>query len=139
MKTNMKLIIISILSAFVMACATGPVKLPDKYNFDNKLEEAKEIYNYRIDSWESVDHQSLILRTNVNDYYLFVLQRPAPNLPFSEAIGLTVTIDKVMSGFDDVVVADSAGIESYIIEKIYKLKDKQQAGEIKKQIIEARS
>jgi hypothetical protein len=139
MKVNTKLIVISILSVFIMACATGPLKLPEEYNFDNKLEEAKEIYNYKIDSWESIDCQSLILKTNVNDYYLIVLQQPAPSLPFSEAIGLTVTVNRVMSGFDNVVVADSAGMESYIIAKIYKLKDREQAVETKKQIIEARS
>ena len=139
MKTIIKLIIISVLSVFVMACATGPIKLPDKYNFDNKLEEVKEVYKFRIDSWESIDYQSLILKTNVSDYYLFVLQRPASSLPFSEAIGLTVTVNTVKSGFDDVIVADSAGIESYSIEKIYKLKDREQATEIKKKLKKTRS
>jgi hypothetical protein len=139
MKTKIKLIIISILSVSVMACATGPIKLPDKYNFDNKLEEVTEIYRFRIDSWESIDYQSLILKTNVSDYYLFVLQRPASSLPFSEAIGLSVTVNRVRSGFDDVIVTDSYSSESYIIEKIYKLKDREQATEIKAKLRKTRT
>ena len=139
MKTKIKLIIASLLSAFVMACATGPVKLPDKYNFDNKLEEVKEIYTFRIDGWQSIDNQSLILEADVNDYFLIILQRPAPSLPFSEAIGLTMTVNKLMSGFDEIIVADSWGLESYIIEKMYKLKDYEQAAEIQKQLKKNRS
>lgn len=134
MKIIINLIVISILSALIMACATGPIKLPEKYNLDNKLEEVKEIYSFRIDSWESIDCQSLILNFSVNDNYLIVLQRPALNLPFSEAIGLTMTVSKLMSGFDHIIVADSYGTESYIIEKIYKLKDRDQVVEIKEQL-----
>jgi hypothetical protein len=119
------------------ACATGPIKLPEKYNLENELEEVKEIYSFRIDSWQSIDYQSLILKTNVSDYYLIILRRPAPALPFSESIALNLTIHKVMSGFDDIVVVDSTGAESYIIEKIYKLKDRQQALEIKEQLKKA--
>lgn len=134
MKTKIKLTVISILSAMVMACATGPLILPEKYNFDNKLEEVKEIYGFRIDSWISVDYQSLILKTNVNDYNLIVLRRPALTLPFSESIGVNLTINKLSSGFDNIVVVDSLGSESYTIEKIYKLKDRQQALEIREQL-----
>jgi hypothetical protein len=116
------------------ACATMPVTLAEKYNLDNELEEATEIYNFQIKSWEPIDNQSLIFRANVNDYYLIILQRPALSLPFSENIGVTLTVDKVKPGYDNVVVKDSAGIESYIIHKIYKLKDRQQVKEIKKRL-----
>ena len=119
MKANIKLIIVSVLSVMVMACATGPIKLPEKYNLDNKLEEVEEIYGFRIDSWQSIDYQSLILKADVNDYYLIILRRPALSLPFSEAIGLTMTVSKLTSGFDNIIVADSYNSESYIIEKIY--------------------
>ena len=139
MKKNKKLIIISFLSALVMACATGPIKLPEKYNFDNKLEEVKEIYSFRINSWTSIDYQSLILKANVGDYYLVILRRPAHGLPFSQAIGLKMTVSNLTSGFDNIIVADSFGSESYIIEKIYKLKDREQAHEIRKQLIKNRS
>jgi hypothetical protein len=29
-----------------------PYRVPDKYNFDNELKEAKEITSFRIDSWD---------------------------------------------------------------------------------------
>jgi len=134
MKAITKLILISIMMLLVMGCATTPYKLAEKYNFDSELEEVREIWNFRINSWESIDYQSLILRTDVNGYYLLVLQRPALNLPFSEDIGITLTIDRVWSRYDNIVVADSLGVESYIIEKIYKLKDNKQAKEIRERL-----
>ena len=134
MKAMTKLILIFIISLMATACATTPVTMPEKYNFDNELVEATEIYNFRIKSFEPIDYQSLIFQTDVNDYYLIILQRPARGLPFSESIGVTLTVDKVKPGYDNVVIKDSAGIESYIIQKIYKLKDHQQAIEIKKRL-----
>jgi hypothetical protein len=134
MKAITKLILIFIILLMATACATMPVTLPEKYNLDNELEEATEIYNFQIKSWEPIDYQSLIFRANVNDYYLIILERPALSLPFTENIGVTLTVDKVKPGYDNVVVKDSAGIESYIIHKIYKLKDSQQAIEIKKRL-----
>jgi hypothetical protein len=134
MKAITKLISIFIISLVATACATTPVTLPEKYSLDNELVEATEIYNFRINSWEPVDNQSLIFRTDVNDYYLIILQQPALSLPFSENIGVTLTVDKVKPGYDNVVIKDSAGIQSYIIHKIYKLKDQQQAIEIKKRL-----
>ena len=139
MKTKIKILIVSVVSVLIMACATGPIKLPERYNFENKLEEVNKIYQFKIKGWQSVDYQSLIIETNVNDYYLLVLQRPAPSLPFSEAIGITLTVDHVRPGFDNVIVSDSAGTESYIISKIYKFKDHKQALEIKEQIKKSKS
>ncbi len=134
MKAITKLSGILILSLLAIACATAPFKVADKYNFDNELQEQKEISNFRIDSWESIDHQSLIIRSNFNEFYLVVLQRPAISLPASESIGITVTINRVKSGFDNIIVADSHGTESYIIHKMYKFKDEVQKREIKKRL-----
>ncbi len=134
MKAMTKLILIFIISLMATACATTPVTMPEKYNFDNELVEATEIYNFRIKSFEPIDYQSLIFQTDVNDYYLIILQRLARSLPFSESIGVTLTVDKVKSGYDNVVIEDSAGTESYVIHKIYRLKDHQQAIEIKKRL-----
>lgn len=134
MKAITKLTGIFLISLLAAACATTPFKIEDKYNFDNELQEQEEVSNFRIDSWESIDYQSLILKTDVNNYYLIVLQRPAPSLPFSESIGVTVTVTNVRSGFDKIIVTDSYSTESYIIYKMYKLKDREQAAEIKKRL-----
>ena len=134
MKVITKLFGILIISLLATACATAPFKVPDKYNFDNELQEQKEIDNFRIDSWEKIDHQSLLIITNINDYYLIILDNPAPSLPYSEQIGVTATVNRVKSGYENIIVYDSSGTESYIIHKIYKLKDREQAMEIKKRL-----
>ena len=118
----------------VTSCATVQPDLPKKYDFDKELEKATEIHSFRIKSWESIDYQSLIIRANVSDYYLLVLNRPARSLSFAENIGITLTVDKAKPGFDNIVVADSAGTEEYIIKKIYKFKDREQAKEIKNRL-----
>ena len=134
MKAITKLKGILLISLLATACATTSFKVDEKYNFDNELQEATELSNWRIDSWETVDYQSLIIRTDFNEYYLVILNWPAPSLPFSEDIGITVTANSVKPGFESIIVADSYGRESYIIHKMYKLKDREQATEIKKRI-----
>ncbi len=134
MKAIAKLIVISIITLMSIACATAPISLPDKYNLGNKLVEVDQILKFRVKSWEKIDNQSLILRTDVKDYYLIILQRPAPYLVFSENIGISDTIDRIRSGHDLVFINDSTGREPYIIHKIYKLKDQQQAKEIKERL-----
>ena len=118
---------IFMISLLATACSTTGIRLPEKYNLDNELTEAKEITGFRIDSWESIDFQSLIIRTIGKDYYLLVLQRPATQLPSSETIGTTLSMERLRTGFDHVIVADSTGSESYIIQKMYKFKDREEA------------
>ena len=134
MKAITKLTGILLISLLATACATAPFKIEDKYNFDNELQEQKEVSNLRIDSWQSIDYQSLILKTDINDYYLIILQHPAVSLPFAESIGITVTVPNIKSGFDKIIVSDSHSTESYIIYKMYKLKDREQATEIKNRL-----
>jgi hypothetical protein len=134
MKAITKLKGILLISLLAAACATTPFKVPDKYNFDNELQEQKEISNFRIDSWQKIDYQSLLIITNINDYYLVILDYPAESLPQSERIGVTVTVDRVKSGLENIIVSDSGSTKSYGIHKIYKLKDREQALEIKKRL-----
>lgn len=135
MKNSLNLIFLFFLSLTIIACATTPVALPEKYaNLENNLEESTEISTFRIDSWQRVDNQSLIIRSVHNDYYLIVLHRPSANLASSETIGITDTADKIRAGYDHVVVADSSSRDTYIIEKIYKLKDRKQVDEIKERL-----
>jgi hypothetical protein len=136
MKVITKPILIFIISLVATACATTQVTLPEKYvTLENELEEVQEIYKFNARSWEKVDNQSLILRTGPSDYYLIVLHRPARSLVFSEAIRITDTVDKIKPGYDHVIVEDSAGRDTYIIQKIYRLEDRKQSEKIKKQLI----
>jgi hypothetical protein len=72
----------SILALLIMivSCATMPRVLPEKYNFDNYLEEVKRISTSRVSDLENVDNQSVILRASLragcNNYYLLVLSKP---------------------------------------------------------------
>ena len=131
MKAINKLLGILFISFLATACATTSFKLDKKYTFASELEEATGITDFRIESWQHIDFQSLIVEANINEYYLIILQQPAPMLPSSETIGITVSINRVRPGYDKIVVSDSTGSESYIIQKIYKLKDKEHAKEIK--------
>ena len=108
--------------------------MEDKYNFDNELPQIEELSDFRIDSWDEIDNQSLILRANVSDYYLIILDRPAVDLPYAEDIGLSVTTGRVRKDFDNVYVETPSGAESYIIHRMYKLKDRAQVTEIKKRL-----
>ena len=68
----------SIFVLFIMfvSCATTHRAMPEKYNFDNELEVVDQISPIANPSWQYVDKQALILKTNSSDYYLIVLRRP---------------------------------------------------------------
>jgi hypothetical protein len=134
MKAIIKIILIFVISLMATACTTTPVTPPEKYNLDNELVEVTQICKFREINWETVDNQSIILRSGPTDYYLIVLLQPSHSLVFSEAIGISDTNDMIKAGYDHVVVKDSGGTNSYIIHKIYKLEDRHQAQEIKKRM-----
>ncbi len=134
MKKKIKYAGLFLISLVFAACATTPYKMADKYNLDNELKEETEITSFRLDSWESIDYQSLILKSEINKYYLVILNRPALNLPYAQNIGITGTVHKVTKGFDNIVVVDSSGTEYYTIYKIYKLDNREQVTEIKNRL-----
>jgi hypothetical protein len=134
MKAITKLTGILLISLLAMSCATGPFKVEDKYNFDKELPQVEELRDFRIDSWNEIDNQSLILRANVNDYYLIILDRPAVDLTYAEDIGLSVTTGMVRKDFDNVYVETPTGVEPYIIHRMYKLENREQSTEIKKRL-----
>ena len=133
MKTITKIIIIFIISFIVTACGTMPDILSEKYNFDDFLVEVKEIENFRLDGWGNIDNQALILHAGPSRDYLIVLRRPVYNINSIENIGISNIGGRVSSG-DTIVVGDSYSQDSYIIQKIYELEDRQQTKQIKKQL-----
>ncbi len=76
----------------------------------------------RLDSWRSIDRDTLIVWTTPFRPYLIELQRPALGLRFAHAIGITSTNGTVHAKFDSVQVD---GLR-YPIRSIYRL-DKDQA------------
>jgi hypothetical protein len=125
---------ISVLIIMAVSCAATTTTLPEKYNLDNDLEAIDQIFTFKVSSWEQVDHQSIILRANLNDYYLLILHRPIDRMISGLSIGVSSTVSTIRSGFDRIIVNDTPFTEYYFIDKIYKLKGKEQAKEIKERL-----
>ena len=121
----------------LVSCATAPRAIPEKYNLDNEFEAVDRIYAPSISSWQEVDIQSVILRANVSDYYLLVLRRPMDTRITDLSMGISSTGSYITPRFDRIFVRDTVGIRHYYyIDRIYKLKGKEQAREIKEQFRE---
>jgi len=59
--------------------------------------------SYRLDSWQSIGREQLILWTGVNEAYLVTVWNTCPELQFAETIRVTSTTSEV-STFDQVLV-----------------------------------
>ena len=129
-------IICTCITLLISSCATGRIELPEKYVMDNQLESVSYISKYQgYSGWDMVDRQSFILQTGPGDYYLIVLQIPAPDLPFSESISISSSGSMVRAGMDTVtVLGQSSNGLPYKIEKIYSFEGREQVQTIKEQI-----
>lgn len=129
-------IICACIALLMSSCATGRIELPEKYVLDDQLESVSYISKYEGHiGWEIVDGQSFILQTRPSDYYLIVLQIPAPSLPFTESISISSSGSMVRAGMDSVTLLQQTPKDPpYIIEKIYHLKEREQVRTIKEQI-----
>ena len=134
MKSMIRMFLVLSLLFIIVSCATTQPAIPEKYNLGNQLEEIKEITRYKVSSWETVDIQSIILRANMSDYYLLVLDRPIMGVISSESIGISSTVNTIKSGLDRIYVKDSAGTQYYVIDKIFKLNGRDQVKQIKEQL-----
>jgi hypothetical protein len=134
MKKMIKVFSVFVFIFMLVSCATTRGPLPEKYNLDNELEEVKQIYAFTVSSWEEVDIQSVILRANVSDYYLLVLDQPMESRITDLTIGISSAVSSITPGFDKIYVEHPWGRQYYVIDKIYKLKGKEQAKEIKERL-----
>ena len=134
MKVMIKLFSIFVFFIMVVSCAITPRVLPEKYNLDNDLEAVEQISTFKEITWKKVDKQSIILRVDWKDYYLLVAHRPIFSMSFIHTLGIDSTSHSITSGYDRIVVNDSAGTWCYVIDKIYKLKDWEQTEEIKERL-----
>ena len=137
MKMMIKGSSVFVLLIIVLSCATTPRAIPEKYNLDDELEAVDRIYTPSISSWEEVDIQSIILRANVDDYYLIVLNRPMYTRFPGFSIVISSTVSSITPGYDRIFVGNTPGPGYFFIEKIYKLKGKEQAKEIKERLRES--
>lgn len=114
--------------------ALGWDGLPMKYNLDNQLVRVDGMPNTTIIGWETIDNQSLVIQTSPSRHFLIVLSSPAYQLPFTETIGVTGLNLSIRPGFDSVIVYGPNFTDRYIINRIYKFKNRAQVREIEAQI-----
>ena len=136
MKVMKEVFSIFVLFIMVVSCATTPRPLPEKYNLDNELEPVDQIFTIRNTRWQEVDDQSIILRVDWSDYYLVVLRRPMDVWYSNPSIRISNTGTSITAGIERVFVTQSADRQGYVIDKIYKLKGREQAEEIKERFRE---
>ena len=134
MKVMIKLFSIFVFFIMVVSCAITPRVLPEKYNLDNDLEAVEQISTFKEITWKKVDKQSIILRVDWKEYYLLVLRRPIFSMSFIHTLSIDSTSHNITSGYDRIIVNDSTGTWYYVIDKIYKLRDWEQAEEIKERL-----
>ncbi len=132
-------VIIKALSIFLLlmmasSCATTMSTSPKKYNLDNDLEAIDQTSAIKVSSFEQVDNQSIILRANWDEYYLLVLIQPIDRIVSGLSIGLSDKVSSITSGVDSIIVNDTPFTEYYVVDKIYKLKGKEQAEKIKERL-----
>ena len=87
-------------------------------------EAVRDIQNYRVDGWNYLDSQHLIINTGPSDRYLVTLRTHCHALSSTESIVFTDTAGR-LTRFDSVVVEDSAGLRRdcpiEALEKLQKL------------------
>ncbi len=106
----------SLIGAFLLVSACAGTVPTTPVSLDTLLQERKyvqggevrDIRNYRISGWQSLDDQHIIINTGPSEDYLLTLNFPCSEIKFAEVIALTVTIDQV-SKFDTLLVSDSTG------------------------------
>lgn len=117
--------------------AKGASVQDERYHFDN-LETVKRFNNWSIDGWHAIDQRSLIVRTSPSTAYLVILNKPLPDLRFSETIAISSTGSFVYAKYDTVLALNRYGI--YLpanIAKIYRLEGKEQRRQVREQILKS--
>ena len=126
MRTLMKWLIPSLLTAVLAACATTERSPLTVYQQLDKrdlriAEPVERIYNYRISGWNYLDPEHLILLDGVNRKYLVTLNRPCYGLQSNEVIAHTTTVS-TLTTFDKFLVRDVGNIvDQCYIESLHRL------------------
>ena len=89
----------------VSACAAGLQRNRDPLQqYDGYIgEPVRSFHAFRIQSWQPVGKDQLILWTGVNDAYLIKIDGYCPDLPFANTIRVDNRISQVTT-FDSIIV-----------------------------------
>jgi hypothetical protein len=137
MNKRLTILLAVVLSMFLTTSAPAAgIQIPAKYDLGTQLEEVKSFWRTRINDWEAVDNQSLIIQTSPGTYYLLVLSVPSQSLPMEmNKIRITNSGSTIKEGLDSVIVPTGGHMRDKVpIERIYKLKDKEQMAAIRQQL-----
>lgn len=113
----------------IAACASTEEKqnsmtiedLVGKAGFD-MLEPVNRIQNYRVDGWNYLSPQSLIISAGAKQRYLVTLRTSCHGLRGASVIGTTSTASS-LTKFESVVVNQAGGgMQKCPIDNLYKLK-----------------
>ena len=116
--------------------STEAISIQEKYDLDNQLERVSRFWKRRGTAFygynlKIVDNQSFIFNNHINSYYLFVLEEPCDGLLSGKFVSVAITGGSlVRPGYSDVIVrypSKNPGEPPFEIQKIYKLKDREQA------------
>jgi|WetSurMetagenome_2_1015567.scaffolds.fasta_scaffold17555_2 hypothetical protein len=134
MRTYKNILFILTSLILISGCAAGNIQVPEKYALDGQLEQVNSIYKYKITDWEKVDNQSLIIEAGPGSYYLLVLKIPSHELIFRNSISLSSTGSMIRAGLDDLIIYSAHMRVKYPIERIFKIKGRDQMFAIKDQL-----
>ena len=123
--TIVKKMILVVTCTWLVACATNA----DKPSVEQILQEkgfvkgesVDRVYQFRINGWQALDEQNLILEAGVNDHYLITLRSFCLNLEQAFSIGVSSRMSSVEKSDQIIVQQVGGGRESCNIDEIYKL------------------
>ncbi len=100
---------IAIAALLISGVTLASTQAPDDQTQVTELSVAPQpvdSFNFfgRLDNWRAVDRDTLIVWTTAFRPYLIELRRPSAKLRFAHVIGITSTVGRVHSRFDDVYV-----------------------------------
>lgn len=67
-------------------------------------EPIDKFHFWRLESWEVLGSDKLVLRTTLRDAYLVTVEKSCPELEWADNIGVTSTLNQVSVRFDSVMV-----------------------------------
>lgn len=124
-KAIVKAVYFMMIGTLLAACASNA----DKPTVERLLQEkglvkgesVDRVYQFRINGWQALNEQNLILEAGVNDQYLITLRSFCLNLERAFSIGVTSRMSSVAKSDQIIVQEPGGGREHCNIDEIYKL------------------
>ncbi len=99
--------VVVVLGLLLAACASAPPserraqRLAEFQRYAGAPVDA--IRSFRLDRWELVGPNEVVLWTRVSEAYLVTVQKHCPDLEWTQRIGVTSSVNTVYARFDSIV------------------------------------